>query len=290
MEKQSTYEKQRIPFAKRAARYSIYAPIAAVILNWVSYAVEVKTLQTQLIIASIGIALFVAGLILAIIALLGMRKYGKQGILGFALAGLLINGFIVASTIVLLPVLKKAAQAQREALGYSEQELQSFPDVIPDSIRIIDKKLGFRFELPNGFEEFSADDAGPVVTLYSYRKAVDNGTAFVVQIQQLGGTIKQEKLDRRAVYNLLEKILPVGSRVEMIEEKWGRFTLEGFRAEITFENSKAISWIIQIPLARRAIQVNVAGPPQFADESRAILKQILESLKGKSNWDPNKFY
>jgi hypothetical protein len=281
MEETPISEKQENPFAKRAARYSIYAPIAAVLLNWLSNSVGMETAQMKLIIGSIIIALFIIGLVMAVIALIGMRKHGKKGILGYAVAGLLINGLVIAGTITLIPALTKVKKA---VSGYSVKQLESMPDVFPGSIRIIDDKRGFRFELPQGFKEFDSSTASPL-NIYSYLMVIKDGSNISVQVQHLNGILKNEKLDKKQATDSMLKVLPQGSHIEFSEENWKSYTLESFCTEMAFSTGKGVVWTVQVPLAREAIQISVGTSLQNKDEARKVLKQVLESLKGKSNWD-----
>jgi hypothetical protein len=54
------------------------------------------------------------GFIFAIIALSGVRRHGKRGIFGCAIAGLIINAIIIALMIISIPIFKKMAERAKE--------------------------------------------------------------------------------------------------------------------------------------------------------------------------------
>ncbi len=104
------------PFAFQAAQASLLAPLIAV---GVSIVVNVgmanqASPSAKIITGSLCILLVVLGLVFGIVALFGVRRYGKKGILGRAIAGICINGILVALMAVSTPGLMKAAARAKE--------------------------------------------------------------------------------------------------------------------------------------------------------------------------------
>jgi len=226
-------------------------------------------------------AFYLIGLIMAVIALIGMRKHGRKGILVLALIGLLINSLAFIGLFSLIPVLKRVKAA---AVGYSESQLQAMPDVFPGSIKIIDKTRGFRFELPSGFRQFDPNTPASF-NIYSYVMVNKDGSNVTVMVQRLNGLLKNKKFNKQQASDSLSKNLPPGSHVEFSEETWQSHTLNCFCTEIPLSTGNAVVWAVQVPLAQEAIQINIGCQASGKISARMFLKQILQSLKGKSNWD-----
>jgi len=77
-------------FAYQAARASWLGPVVIFVLFAFGHQVEARV-----ILELIALALILAGICLGIIALFGIRKHGKKGILAPALVGLIFNGLLL---------------------------------------------------------------------------------------------------------------------------------------------------------------------------------------------------
>jgi hypothetical protein len=103
------------PFAFRAAKASLFSPFLAFGLNVIvvigdeminGFAPSAVALKITLMILIPIFALFtVSGFILGIISLFGISRYGKKGILGYAIIGIVLNGapwlWIIISSFVI---------------------------------------------------------------------------------------------------------------------------------------------------------------------------------------------
>src|SRR5258706_4808032 len=85
---------------QQMARASYIAPIIAFALGCLTRTTVEGHPMTGLIIGGVNIFLIIAGLCLAIIALSGMSKVGRDGVLGPAITGLVINVLIVTLLVV----------------------------------------------------------------------------------------------------------------------------------------------------------------------------------------------
>jgi len=116
----------RKPFAFQAAQASLLAPLTAIgigILVNVGMGAQRSPLA-GIITGSISILLVVLGFIFGILALFGIRRYGKKGILGRAIAGVCINGIIIALMIFSIPMYKKMAERAKEIQRQQHMEQQ----------------------------------------------------------------------------------------------------------------------------------------------------------------------
>jgi hypothetical protein len=86
----STSTSESIGFAHGAAKGSWLCTILAVVL----FQIGKRTGQVVMF-ELLGLLAIMAGLLLGVIALFGIPKYGAKGILGSALTGIAINGLLV---------------------------------------------------------------------------------------------------------------------------------------------------------------------------------------------------
>jgi hypothetical protein len=100
------------PFPVQAAKFSLYVPIVIVVLNCVLNSTLNKpndtaasTSMNHVALLLIGILCqlgLVAGLVLGIVALFGIKKHGAKRILPRAITGILLNAFFLAASIAVL--------------------------------------------------------------------------------------------------------------------------------------------------------------------------------------------
>jgi hypothetical protein len=117
------------PFALQAAQASVLSPLIAV---GVSIVVNVGMGgQTSplmgMITGGLSILLIVLGFVFGIIALSGVRRHGRKGILGRAIAGIIINGFLIAVMILSIPAWRKAAARAKQAERQNIEQHQQTP-------------------------------------------------------------------------------------------------------------------------------------------------------------------
>lgn len=67
-----------------------------------------------IITGSVCTFLILLGFTLGIIAIFGIRHHGRKGILGRAIAGLCISGFLITFMIISIPMNKKMAERAKE--------------------------------------------------------------------------------------------------------------------------------------------------------------------------------
>jgi hypothetical protein len=275
--KQQTKDGSR--FALWAARLSLLVPVVTLGMNIVVFLVVRGLPQAIMVITS---GALIVGVILSIMALAAVRKQGRKGILGHAVTGAVLNGVLITSAIFLIPALKRTPEINIPA--YSEAQLRSMPNIIENSTKVIDTFIGFRLEIPKGFE---SNPSGSNVhnVLYSYVKFQPGGSANIsINIGRLGGTISKEPTSPRDIEKMRKK-LPKASTIEVVQKSWQGYPVEAFISRIPLGGTTLTTWSVQIPLAREAIQIHIAGPTETKEECQSILDQLLSSLKGKSNWD-----
>lgn len=117
------------PFAFQAAQASLLAPAIAfgigIIVN-----VGIGGQSTPLvgiITGSLSILLIVTGFILGIVALASVPRYGKKGIWGRGVAGVCINGILIALMVVSIPMYKKMGERAKEMQRQKMEQQQTHP-------------------------------------------------------------------------------------------------------------------------------------------------------------------
>jgi hypothetical protein len=115
------------PFAFQAAQASLLAPAIAfgigIVVN-VGLGGQSSPL-VGIITGSLSILLIVSGFIFGIIALSGIPRYGKKGILGRGIAGVCINGIIIVLMIISIPRYKKMADRAKEIQKQKMEQQQT---------------------------------------------------------------------------------------------------------------------------------------------------------------------
>jgi hypothetical protein len=103
-------------FGEQAARFSLYAPIAAILVGCFSRSSNSER-SVVLALAWFNLALIGAGFVLGIIALLSMKKFGRERILGRALFGILINGLVLGLFVSVLMPSRASAAVRQQVVG-----------------------------------------------------------------------------------------------------------------------------------------------------------------------------
>jgi hypothetical protein len=116
----------RQSFGVQAARFSLFAPLAVILIGVTTRLSAAQIPSVAIAIAWINGGLIVLGFLLAIAALISMVRFGPEGILMQATIGLVLNGALL---LVLLSVIMSArALVRNRQLLMAHWQLQSGPD------------------------------------------------------------------------------------------------------------------------------------------------------------------
>ena len=116
------------PFAFQAAQASLLAPVFSIGVSiFVNGGGSQLSPTVRIITGSVCILFFLLGFIFGIIALAGVRRYGKKGIFGRAIAGICINGILIAVMIISIPMMKKMAERAKEIQKQKMEQQQTQP-------------------------------------------------------------------------------------------------------------------------------------------------------------------
>ena len=144
--------------------------------------------------------------------------------------------------------------------------------------RFADQKLGFTLNLSSEFSPRPdlVGAAPDIVHAFQLGEATEGELAVLLLIEKLGGVIGRERLRIQD--------MPPGFNGELFVTTWQGFEIDGFKVPETVNGIDAITYNVQIPLKREAIQVKLFGPADREETLKPLLRQILDNLEGESNW------
>jgi hypothetical protein len=141
---------------------------------------------------------------------------------------------------------------------------------------ITDSIFGFHFTTPDGFVSQPTQVHDDVIYAFWRRSGQDQGDTLI-RIKHLGGRIPQEKLD-------LSQVTENGQNFTLTTEKWKGFNINVFRLTGLQGKIPYVQFNAQVPLVPMAMQVSVAGPSSSENETRAVLRKLLDTIDGETNW------
>lgn len=143
---------------------------------------------------------------------------------------------------------------------------------------IVDARLGFELELPAGFVS-RPDLVGitpDIVHAFQFGEATEDEIAVLLLIEKLGGVIGRERLSKED--------MPPELDGDIFVTAWQEFEIDGFEVPENVNGIPAVTYNVQIPLKREAIQVKIFGPADREELLQDLLRQVLDGLSGESNW------
>jgi hypothetical protein len=223
--------------------------------------------------AIIGGAFVITGLLAGIIALFGIPKYGRKGLLAPALTGIILWLALIGIAIPPFLVARKMA-LQRKSL--SEQFQKTPPTHLPDALRVQDAELGYSFDLPAGFQALS-DAQRPKEFRAAYIKRASDGTSSIVLVKALGGLISPFK-------RMTAQSLPPEKHLTLAPFTWRGMAVDGVRLPEKTVQGEFITFNVQIPIQKQAIQIGFGGAASQEAQSHALAEQVLATLDAPVNW------
>ncbi|HEX8524048.1 MAG TPA: hypothetical protein VF669_17475 [Tepidisphaeraceae bacterium] len=116
---EATKDQTKQNFGQQAARFSLYVPLAVLMIGFFSsIGRDDKDASSRVALAWLNVGLITAGFLMGIVALVSMRRFGKSGILGRAVAGLLFNGLLVALVVSFLGPVMMTARVKSKVAGH----------------------------------------------------------------------------------------------------------------------------------------------------------------------------
>jgi hypothetical protein len=143
----------------------------------------------------------------------------------------------------------------------------------PAATRIEDKELGFSFDLPDGYEPFLVKPEG---YRHAFLRKVGNEPNRVLLVKLLAGTLPRQRLKPEE--------MPAGRSVSITSFDWRGLQVDGLRVPEKLAGKDYLTFNVQIPLRRQAIQLMFGLPAESESEIRPLVEQVLSTLEGETNW------
>jgi hypothetical protein len=146
---------------------------------------------------------------------------------------------------------------------------------------VIDADRGFTLRLPEGFVA-NPDIVGAapnIIHAFVLGDPTDDELDIVLFVEKMQGTIGREHLKRED--------LPAGFNGRLFKTIWHGFEVDAFEVPEQLGDIPTVTYNVQIPLKRAAIQVKLFGPAGRDSELKPLLSEILGGLTGESNWIPS---
>jgi hypothetical protein len=208
----------------------------------------------------------VVGLLSGIVALFGVRRYGRKGILAPALTGICLWVLLVGTAI---PTILRA-----RALEHKSATLT--PAVHAPNARQIDAPdLGFSFDLPDGYESFDPAMM-PKGARFAYLIPSNDPAKRVIVVTPLAGVIPHTSIP--------PSVLAMNQSVTLAPIPWRGLSIDSFRVPQFASGIRYLSLNVQVPLLAKAIQFGFGGRVDDEASIRATAETLLSSLEGETNW------
>lgn len=148
----------------------------------------------------------------------------------------------------------------------------------PSDQVISDKERGFTLTLPKGFTRHlvPAHENPRIIHSFIRGNPNDNETDLFLMIERMGGTIGRERLTPAA--------MPPGFKGRLFTARWQGLEIDALEVPDESGLLPVVTYLLQIPLKREAIQVKLLGARDRQGELYALIPQVLDGLRGESNW------
>jgi hypothetical protein len=210
--------------------------------------------------------LALAGLIAGIVALCGVRRYGRKQLLFPAITGLCL--WLALFGLAIPPYLRV-----RKMVSLGKPTPLIPVKHSPAATRIEDKEVGFSFDLPDAYEPFLVKPQG---YRHAFLRKVENEPNRVLLVKLLAGTLPRQRLKPEE--------MPAGRSVSLTSFDWRGVQVDGLRLPEKLDEKDYLTFNVQIPLRRQAIQLMFGLPAESESEIRPIVEQVLSTLEGETNW------
>ena len=165
---------QKQSLGEQLARFSLYVPVVILVLGFCTTGVTQRDRSVGVALFYLNVTLIVLGFLAGIGALVSMSRFGKSGILGRAIGGLLLNGLAIGALLAFLTPLVRTAQMRTALVG--DWALVQAPD--------LNAKIDVHFDKDGRFR-FTTDDALNSPAVFSGKWALTSNRVVAIKIEQV---------------------------------------------------------------------------------------------------------
>lgn len=163
--------------------------------------------------------------------------------------------------------------------------------LLAEEAPVLDPELGLSFRRPSGFREcpeLRAQAGAEHVFLED--PAPPGKGPLLIMIRRLGRPITRSQREPAQIAAKFKEgmihSLPkeASADVSYRQDTWRGFTLDGCLAVVRGLGDTVAVLAVEIPLRKEAVLLMVRGPDARQAESEELLKRVLGTLDGDSNW------
>lgn len=213
-------------------------------------------------------SLALIGVIAGIVALCGIRHYGRKGLLWPAVTGiclwLLLFGLALPVFLKVRNIAELPKPAPLSPLIHS-----------PDATRVQDVEIGLSFDLPEGYEPFPITEI-PQGYRHAFFRQVANEPNRVLLVKPLGGTLPRLRLKHDEI--------PAGKGLSLTAFNWRGVQVDAIRVPEKLGDTDYLTFNVQIPLRAQAILLGIGGPTESEPQLRTLVEHVLSTLDGETSW------
>ncbi len=134
----------------------------------------------------------------------------------------------------------------------------------------------FTVVIPDGFVPEPRIVASRPAYIHGFVRAAEKDVGTVIVVERMGGVLGRGKLDISH--------MPAAFKGRLLSIPWNGFDLEMFEVPEETAGVKLLTYNVQVPLRGHAVQLKVVGKAEIAEELRATMGALLNSLTGETNW------
>lgn len=259
------------------AKAGFWAPFIAFAIGIMTSTGREQLKSVAIAIGVLNVLLVLGGLVLSIIALCAIPKYGRKRLLGYGVAGLIVNGLVVYAMVTVFIKVGNLAEALKP---YTTEQLAAMPQRYPGWRVVVDPQRRYRLELPSNYSEVGPANRPPGMA-YLFRRPLSDEIAMAISIEHLDGRIDSKALTLAEA----KGVFPADAELEIRQHTWRDYKLDTIYCK-RYEGALPIEMILaQVPVRAGAVQIIVGGPEGSDEHYNALLGMILDSMVAKSNWD-----
>jgi len=250
---------------QRLAQTSWLAPLIAIALGLIVFFIHGnKPGPASKVQAVVSPALILLGLASGLIALIGVAKVGRRGVLVPAAIGTILNLVMIGG--VVMPWIFTAKPTVLQ------------PAVHANGHRVLkDDSLGLTLDIPNGFAEFpEGKQLQRANYVFVKGDTTDRNLDLLFSVTAMPGPLPKRRLQTNEIAAKANTILRTFN--------WRGMQVDGLVVSENLLGTPFTTFNIQLPLLPRALQISVAGPAARQAELEQIAAALLPSIDGQSNW------
>jgi len=149
--------------------------------------------------------------------------------------------------------------------------------LLVDAEMLEDKEFGFSLEIPDGFKPNpSLRQQRDIIHGYVLGDPESGSYEAMLLIERMRGRIPNERID--------PKKLPPGFQGSVFTMKWENYLVDAIEVPEALNDTPTITFNVQIPLKKEAIQIKMFGAKERRKELLTLLEGVVSGLKGETNW------